>query len=57
LISSRKYLTDAGPLDIIRHMQKMFLGFLVIVTLGVAGCGVKSDLVRPDGYPRNYPVY
>ncbi|MDE6478476.1 MAG: lipoprotein [Alphaproteobacteria bacterium] len=38
-------------------MQKMFLGFLVIVTLGVAGCGVKSDLARPDGYPRNYPVY
>lgn len=31
---------------------------LIFVALTVAGCGVKSDLVRPDGtFPRNYPIY
>ena len=28
---------------------------LCAVVLG--GCGVKSELVHDDGYPRNYPVY
>ncbi|MDW2995908.1 MAG: lipoprotein [Alphaproteobacteria bacterium] len=38
-------------------MKKIFLGFLVISMLALTGCGVKSDLKRPDSFPRNYPVY
>ena len=31
---------------------------VLVVAFTVAGCGVKSDLVRPDkSFPRNYPVY
>jgi len=44
-------------------MRKIFTGFLVIAmllmsVLAVSGCGVKSDLARPDSsFPRDYPVY
>lgn len=39
-------------------MKKAFLGFLLITMLTLTGCGVKSDLQRPDkSFPRNYPVY
>ena len=39
-------------------MKKLFLGFLLISTLAITACGVKSELVRPDpSYPRSYPVY
>jgi predicted small lipoprotein YifL len=29
----------------------MALAFAIILALGVAGCGVKNDLVLPDGKP------
>lgn len=39
-------------------MKKLFIGFIVISILTITGCGVKSDLVRPDkSFPRDYPVY
>lgn len=41
-------------------MKKIIYAIFVIfiVAISVAGCGVKSDLVRPDGtFPRNYPIY
>lgn len=39
-------------------MKKVFLFFVILSTLVVAGCGVKSELERPDpSFPRNYPVY
>ena len=30
---------------------------VIICLIVLAGCGVKSDLVRNEGYPRDYPVY
>ncbi len=42
----------------LNNMKKLFLGFLLICTMTVAACGVKSNLDNPDpSYPRNYPVY
>jgi predicted small lipoprotein YifL len=38
-------------------MKKIFLGFLAASILILSGCGVKSELKRPDDFPRNYPVY
>ena len=38
-------------------MKKIFLGFLLVTMLALTGCGVKSELERPDKFPRNYPVY
>jgi hypothetical protein len=39
-------------------MKKIFIGFLIIMSLAVAGCGVKTALERPDpSYPRAYPVH
>jgi hypothetical protein len=39
-------------------MKKVFLLFLFAATIGLlAGCAVKSDLEKVEGYPRNYPVY
>ena len=39
-------------------MKKTLLGILLIITLAVSACGVKSELARPDeSFPRNYPVY
>ena len=32
-------------------------GIAALPVLAVTGCGVKSDLSRNDGYPRNYPIY
>ncbi|MBO7643012.1 MAG: lipopeptide [Alphaproteobacteria bacterium] len=38
-------------------MKKVFIAFLVLVSLAVAGCGAKSALYRPDSsFPRAYPV-
>ena len=51
-------LTAGGTGCIICNMKKVFIGFIFISILTVAGCGVKSDLARPDpAFPRNYPVY
>lgn len=51
-------LTAGGAGCIICNMKKVFIGFIFISILTVAGCGVKSDLARPDpSFPRNYPVY
>lgn len=51
-------LTAGGTGCIICNMKKVFIGFIFISILTVAGCGVKSDLARPDpSFPRNYPVY
>ena len=45
-------------MSIIRGMKKILIGFVVILSFAVAGCGVKSDLARPDAsFPRDYPVY
>ena len=53
-----KYLTIPSATGIIASMNKVFIGFLLIATMAVAACGVKSDLEKPDpSYPRNYPVY
>lgn len=53
-----KYLTILRHATIIIHMNKLFIGFLLIATMATAACGVKSDLSHPDSaYPRNYPVY
>ena len=39
-------------------MKKIILGILVVLSLAVAGCGVKSGLERPDSsFPRAYPVH
>lgn len=39
-------------------VKKIFLGFLLIATVAVAACGVKSELAKPDpSFPRTYPVY
>ena len=42
--------------DIINNMKKM-----ILILLGCAfilgACGVKSNLSRPDGPLRDYPVY
>ena len=38
-------------------MKKIIIGILVVLSLAVAGCGVKTGLDRPDSsYPRAYPV-
>lgn len=51
-------LTAGGTGCIICNMKKVFIGFIFISILTVAGCGVKSDLARPDpSFPRDYPVY
>lgn len=53
-----KYLTIPSATGIITRMNKVFIGFLLIATMAMAACGVKSDLSHPDSaYPRNYPVY
>lgn len=53
-----KYLTIPSATGIITSMNKVFIGFLLIATMAIAACGVKSDLSHPDSaYPRNYPVY
>ena len=31
--------------------MKLHVALAVLLALGVAGCGVKSDLVMPDGKP------
>ena len=39
-------------------MKKLFMLFLLIGTLAVSACGVKSELDKPDpSFPRDYPVY
>ena len=39
-------------------MKKVFMFFVLITVLIVSGCGVKSELTRPDGsFPRDYPIY
>lgn len=39
-------------------MKKIVLFLLVGAIFAVAGCGVKSELVKPNQeFPRNYPVY
>jgi len=39
-------------------MKKLFIGFLIVMSLAVTGCGVKTGLERPDpSYPRAYPVH
>ena len=39
-------------------MKKIFIGFLIVLSLAVAGCGVKTALEKPDpSYPRTYPVH
>ncbi|MBQ8255932.1 MAG: lipoprotein [Alphaproteobacteria bacterium] len=39
-------------------MKKIFIGFIVLSVFALSGCGVKSDLARPDpSFPRNYPIY
>ncbi len=51
-------MTGAAHCHIITGMKKLFLGFFIVATLAMAGCGVKSELDRPgDSFPRNYPVY
>lgn len=41
-----------------QRMRSLFVFCLLIISLIVSGCGVKSDLVRPDqSFPRDYPVY
>ena len=53
-----KNLTQNYAAIIIVGMKKIILGFIIVATLVVAGCGVKSDLRRPDpSFPRDYPVY
>jgi len=38
-------------------MKKILLGFLIVMSLVVAGCGVRGPLERPDpSFPRAYPV-
>ena len=46
-------------LSVYNHvMKKIILGLMVVSVFALAGCGVKSDLVRPNSsFPRNYPVY
>lgn len=40
------------------RMKKIFTIFIVLGILIISGCGVKSDLKRPDpSFPRNYPIY
>ena len=39
-------------------MKKVLMFFVLLSVLIISGCGVKSELVRPDdGFPRNYPIY
>ena len=39
-------------------MKKLFMFFVLMTVLIVSGCGVKSELARPDGsFPRDYPIY
>ncbi|MFQ6702737.1 MAG: lipoprotein [Alphaproteobacteria bacterium] len=53
-----KNLTCMGDWTIMRGMKKALIGFVVVSILALAGCGVKSDLARPDAsFPRDYPVY
>ena len=53
-----KNLTAIFIVIIMGIMKKAILGFVIVATLAIAGCGVKSDLVRPDpSFPRDYPVY
>ena len=38
-------------------MKKIFIGFLLAMTLAITGCGAKTALDRPDpSFPRAYPV-
>ena len=37
-------------------MKKIFI-ILCLISIALAGCGVKSDLEHDKDYPRNYPVY
>lgn len=40
------------------RMKKLFMFFVLMTVLIVSGCGVKSELTRPDGsFPRDYPIY
>ena len=51
-------LTFGGRAGYNTLMKKIFLGFLLILSLATAACGVKSDLDIPNpNYPRDYPVY
>lgn len=38
-------------------MKKILLILVCLCAVAMAGCGVKSDLERPAGPLRNYPVY
>ena len=39
-------------------MKKLISFLMLCAILLVSGCGVKSELVRPDGsFPRDYPIY
>ena len=40
-------------------MKKILLLICMVLLCAIVlgGCGVKSDLARDEGYPRNYPVY
>ncbi|MDW2994790.1 MAG: lipoprotein [Alphaproteobacteria bacterium] len=39
-------------------MKKLLTFFILCAVLTLAGCGVKSELVRPgDTFPRDYPIY
>jgi hypothetical protein len=38
-------------------MKKVLLFLICISAIALGACGVKSDLARPDGSLRDYPVY
>ena len=51
-------LTFGGHAGYNAIMRKIFLGFLLVLSLATAACGVKSSLTVPNpDYPRDYPVY
>ena len=53
-----KQLTFRMYDDYNKRMKKIVLCVLLISSLGVAACGVKSDLEKPNpSFPREYPVY
>lgn len=53
---SRAVFDISRRCDIIYNMKKVIFILLGCV-LVLAACGVKSDLSRPSGPLRNYPVY